>query len=416
MENKYLSKLVSSRSFAAFVCVLLVACSVLFFQNQKNQGVNWTYPYFSGAANHESLFDWKISVSDYDMVKELSVYEYRDYKHRKTEDVIENNVNNYGYVLVAIVATKMLPWFGDIQSVIILQTAVHILCCLVLVLFFFRGAFQRYAFILLYAANPVVIYFVTFPFYYFWMFIPSFFLVMIMARVDLVGKYISLMTLLLVLSFIVRPTTLFLIIYSYCYAYICMADRGKKVLVLGNALIFVFSAVLFLSSSTSSPWHTAYVGIGAYPNEAGIEELADYEGYDFYKSVTGIDISTHAINGNYGVLEEREKYLSILKDRYFDIFMESPLVLIRNGILNFFQIYSVGHVAGGGWVNLVMSLIGAFVMLFFVYAKQYVLLAAIGLSAIGFVFYFPPIPAYNYSAYLLLVSGVIFGVEQLRKK
>ena len=125
-----------------------------------------------------------------DIVKDLSVDEYRNYKHNKTEDVIENNVNNYGYVLVALVATKILPWIGDIQAVIVIQIVVHVLFCVALVLFSFVNSFQRYAFILLYAANPIVIYFVTFPFYYFWMFIPSVALVMVKTRNDLIEKNI----------------------------------------------------------------------------------------------------------------------------------------------------------------------------------------------------------------------------------
>jgi len=197
---------------------------------------------------------------------------------------------------------------------------------------------------------------------------------------------------------------------------VSVVDRAKKLLVLGAMGIFVFCSMLVLSASSSAPWHTAYVGIGAYPNDVGVDELADYEGYEFYEKVTGIEISTNAVNGNYGVLEERNKYLSVLKDRYFEVVMESPWVIVRNAVMNFFQVYSVGHIAGGGWINLVMTFVGGMVVVFLVVTKQYVWLVATGLSAIGFVFYFPPIPAYNFSSYLLLVSGFIFGIEKLRSR
>ena len=53
------------------ILILCVVLSVALFSNKSTQGANWTFPYFSGAANFEKLFDWKISPSDFENVKKL---------------------------------------------------------------------------------------------------------------------------------------------------------------------------------------------------------------------------------------------------------------------------------------------------------------------------------------------------------
>jgi hypothetical protein len=163
----------ASKRFTGFFAALLITISAFVFHNPNNQSINWTFPYFSGAANFSRLFDWRISPSDYDLGAKLSDQDYREYKHQKTRDVVEEIYNNYGYVLVVITATRLFPFLGDLQSVILFQVIVHLSISLFMIVLVLVSPFQRYGFLFLYAANPLVIYFVTFPYYYFWMFIPS---------------------------------------------------------------------------------------------------------------------------------------------------------------------------------------------------------------------------------------------------
>jgi len=53
----------------------------------------------------------------------------------------------------------------------------------------------------------------------------------------------------------------------------------------------------------SRPWHTIYLGIGAYQNDFGIDDLSDVRGYEYFYSRTGILIDTNAVNGNWDIPE-----------------------------------------------------------------------------------------------------------------
>jgi Gpi18-like mannosyltransferase len=64
-------------------------------------------------------------------------------------------------------------------------------------------------------------------------------------------------------------------------------------------------------------------------------------------------------------------------------------------------------------MNWISTLVGFLVFTFLMYARQFVWVLAILASAGTFCLYFPPIPAYNFAAYLLLVFAFISALDRL---
>jgi hypothetical protein len=398
--------------FLALFSIALILISAFVFKNKNTQSVNWTFPYFSGAANFERLFDWQISPSDYETAAKLSDQEYRHYKHQKTEDIIPNTVNNYGYVLVALAAQKLFPILGDIEAVILLQLLVHLGACLFLLLNVFQTHLQRYGFVFFYAANPLIIRFVTFPFYYFWMFIPSAALVVLWFKPAWRWWSVLAFTPLLLFSLLIRPTTLFLCALFFVVAWFLVNSKRDRLGVLVAMGLFVSGAVFVIGQGNGGPWHTMYVGVGAYENNLGVPELADNTGYEYFLSQTGVQINTNAVHGNWNNDDVRSEYLNVLKARYYKMVKESPLLFLKNATMNTLQVFSVGYIVNRPLATWASTVVGFLILLFLVYARQFIWIVAVLASAGSFAWYFPPIPAYNFAGYLLLVSAFLLALEK----
>jgi len=400
----------------ALIAVLAIALSTIFFANKKTQGVNWTFPYFSGAANFDRFFDWRISPSDFGKVKSLNENSYWEYKHQRTNDLKENTVNNYGYVLIALFARHLFPHTGDLKGAVYLQIGIHSLTCLFFTLFILDSKWKIYSFIVFYAANPLIIHFVTFPFYYFWLFVPSFFYALLILKPNWSLWTGVIACPLLVFALLIRPTPIFLAIFFFLLAIYYQKNIKRKIVVSTMFLFFLAGFISLRSVSSSGPWHTIYVGIGAYPNNVGVKSLSDNEAYDYFNKISGVYIDTDAISGNYNNPKLRNAYLNSLKMRYFKIAKSNPLLLLRNAILNSLQVFSVGYIVDRPLLTWLSAGLGGFVLLFLLLTRQGLWVVAIYLSALGFVLYYPPIPAYNIAAYLLLCLGCLQGLQFLLGK
>lgn len=403
------------------ILILCVVLSVALFSNKSTMGYNWTFPYFSGAANFEKLFDWKISPSDFENVKKLEnsfkLKNYIDYKHKKTDDLVPNTVNNYGYVLVAFASQNIFPFLGDLRGVIYFQLIIHIIISLFLINFTLSSPLKKLFFILFYAANPLVVHFTTFPFYYFWMFIPSFFIVVLIMKEKWSSCLVYIAIPILLFSLLIRPTTLFLMIFFFVIAFFFAKSSPLKISVVFAFCLFIIgaSSVLSLIKPSKKPWHIMYLGIGAYHNKSGVVGTADSEGYKYFYQKTKTVIKTDAINGNYNDPIVRREYTNTLKSRYFEILREEPLMLLRNALVNTLQVFSIGHIADRPLLNLINTLVGFLVFTFLIYTRQLVWVLAILASAVSFSLYYPPIPAYNFAAYLLLVFAFIGSFDWLNR-
>jgi len=404
-------RLLKNKIFFTLFSVALILLSALVFQNNNNQGINWTFPYFSGAANFERLFEWKISPSEYEVAKKLSDQEYRKYRHNETKETIISISNFYGYVLIAIASRILFPWSGDLNGIILFQIFIHVLTSLFILIKVFENSFQRYSYLFLYAANPLIIYFTTYPSYYFWTSIPSilFLIIFLQPRWRLVSIPLSVPVLLF--SFMIRPTTLFLCIFIYLFAIASAAVKRDRWVFFFCLSLFAGGVTLLQGQSIRSPWHTMYVGLGAYSNNFGIDGLSDTNGYLLFHRQTGETIDTNPISGNYNNLVTRKQYDEILMRQYMHIANEYPMSLLRNAVLNTSLAFSIGYIVNKAWVNWSMIFLGLMVITLFVMTRQWVWLFSVLATSLGYTWYYPPIPAYHFGAYLLLVTGLIFSIQ-----
>jgi hypothetical protein len=401
------------KSILALISVALILLSALIFQNEKNQGFNWTYPYFSGAANFENMFDWQISPTDYENAARLSDQEYRKYKHSKTGDTIKSINNFYGYVLIALVSMKLFPMLGDLNGVILLQIIIHIGISLFFILKLFETRLLQWGFLILYAANPLILHFVTFPIYYFWTCLPGLMLIVVWLKPDWRKILIPLFLPIFLLVLMIRPTMIFLCIYIFAIVIFLSKTRWERIIFSICMLLFFIGFGAIQSQSNRSPWHTLYIGLGAYSNDYGVNSLSDNEAYQLFYNKTGIAISTNAVNGNYNDSTIRSQYDTVLRDRYFQIVTEHPLAIIKNILLNTIKVFSIGYIVDRLWLKWSMLIFGLMVALFLVATQQWVWIIGTLTSSIGYVLYFPPIPAYHFGAYSLLVIGSLSGIQFL---
>ena len=416
MMKRIIARLLGSKWIFFCLAPAFLLLSTYIFANQGDMGIGWTFPYFSGAANFERLFDWQISPSDYDQARQLSSEEYRAYKHQRTDDLIINTVNNYGYVLIALTSRTIFPFLGDLHGVILFQLLVHLAASLFILLMVLRTQFQRYCFLLFYVANPLIVYFTTYPFYYFWMFLSSLAFAVLILKPEWRNWLVFVAVPVLLFSLLIRPTTLFLAGFFFVIAFYKARSKDEKRRTAVASAIFLAGVIFIASLSTSSPWSVIYTGIGAYPNNFGVSELSEYQAYEYFYSKTGIKVDTDTIYGNWGDPDFKRIYAQTLKERYFEIVRENPWPLIRNAILNILQIFSLGHIVNKPMLTLASTALGSLVLAFLIYTKQYIWILAILLSAISFVLYYPPIRSYNFAAYLLLAMGIIAGLEYLLKR
>ncbi len=398
-----------------FLTIVAIGLSVAFFSNMSVMSIAWTFPYFSGAANFDTLFHWQISSSDYAFVQQLNDLDYRHYIHKTSEDTVDYSLNSYGYVLIALISRILFGSFGDIQGVVVLQVIVHILMCIFLCTCVIDGLRSRLLFVLLYAANPLVIHFVTFPFYYFWLSLPSVCLATLILRPDWASRVVLFSTPLLLLSLLIRPTTIFLCIFFYVIAWMYIPVR-RRFLAAIAFLWFIAGVVVFSHFNPRiPPYHTMYVGLGAYGNDVGVHSLSDGEGFRYFMSETNVDISTSPIDGNWGAPELMSSYNEIILGRYLRIVSSRPIMVIRNAFLSLGQVFSVGYIVESPFLSLLSSVSGFFVLVFLLLRKQFVWAIAIFSSALAFFWYFPPIPAYNFAAILLLVCGLLSAFNPTSK-
>ena len=285
-----------------------------------------------------------------------------------------------------------------------------------MIFFVFRSMLMRYCFIIFYTSNPLVIYFALFPLYYFWMFLPS----MLFSILILKKKWKSFLLFFSVpvflFSILIRPTTLFLTGLFFVVAFRSAYSRIERRKIIAISVVYAASVWFVLKLSPGSPWHTMYIGIGAYANDLGIPDTFDQRGTDYFYKKTGIAIDTNPVYGNWNESKIRNIYLKFLKNIYYNIMKERPFLLIRNAFLNILQVFSVGYIVGCPIWTWASTALGFFVLVFLIYTRQFIWIQAILASASSFAWYYPPIPSYNFSAYLLLAIGGISGLEQLFQK
>lgn len=376
----------------------------------------WYGPYLSAAVNLKWGGPFLYSLEETKAFRELSHDERLQYRFHVTDPVQTYNHNPIGYAYFIALAKKVFFWLPDVPAVQAMQALLHVLLCLG-VTTALPSIGKRTGFLLLYALNPLVLYYVTFPFYYFLQAIPSFALVALLVR----GKngyrgldrsaviLFVLLGAILGLVVLTRPTTIFAAVAS-----LVLVIRRVRPLPWVAAAIAAFLLVTITGHSPSQKnvWHTAYIGIGAYSNTY-MKGLSDDNGYHLYESVTG-DPLVASLGGNYYDPDTMERYIQITRAEYLRILRADSWLLLRNAVTNTAQGFSIGYLVDAPLpVNYAIAISGFLVALFLVIGQQFIIVFLVLLTIGGFSPIYPPIPAYMYGAYLLLVIGALDAVAKL---
>jgi hypothetical protein len=382
---------------------LLIVLSCLLFDNKKQQSAVWLAPYFSGAANLGLDLSWKYSVEDCIQFKELEGQEKANYRFKRNpkEELKSYDFNSKGLLYCSFIARNTFFWAGDLKSIEYLHITVFLFLNL-LIISSFKILWQRLAFLFLFSLNPFIIHFVTFPYSFFWQIIPSIAAIYLIITKKPIISSILLFGLLIGLSMTSRPSTMFI-----SFGFFALLFLRNNISIFGKTasfIIFILVVSTLATNTKKNPWFTMFVGVGAYKNDH-VLRLSDNEGYDHFEKVTGIPINA-SFNGNYYEEDIQEQFYSVFKKSFLQILKNSPFLLLKNSLVNIFQGYSIGYINGQpDWINYLISASGFVFFIFLIAYRQFLIVLLILLNNVGFSPYYPPIQAYMYGAYPLLVIG-----------
>ena len=401
-------KYINKTSLIAIVIIFLALRLADFNQTMTSY---WVGPYLSAAVNFDwSQFVLNVNMEEVGYFDQLSQNEYWGYEFNAKNNSIQYDYLAKGLVLLVILAKKIFFFLGDLEALQYLQYLAHIFLS-IFMLTLFEKKYQKILFFILYAVNPLVLWVVNYPFYYFWQVIPSLIFVYWYLKKDIKLPLMVFFSTIFAFIYITRPTVLLLVFLFY---FLFALKNNFKYALVGFTL---FVGLINVTPKLDiGPWHTMYVGIGAYENPYGVE-LSDDDGYKYYKKQTGKLVSS----GNIMQEEVKKDYYKILKARYLSIVEENPVMIIKHGILNTIQAYSIGYSNSlnqkfGNKIIYLSVLVGLIVMGFLIYTKQYILFLAIGFSSGGFTLYYPPILTYMFGNFILLAVGVIGMVDYFIKQ
>lgn len=407
-KSKRLSRL-SLRTI--YLCIFILVIEALLLWNTNSQGSPFIYPYFSGATNLGFDLAWKIDVKKYFDFLQLPYAQQLGYVFERGQpnDLIEYSILDRGYMFIVWIAQHLFFWLPQIKAVIWLQILFHIASSL-WVMNELSTRREQITFFLFYAANPIIIHFVTFAFYYYWQIIPPLAWYIYMKKAGLNNlPGLCLLATVLAAAFLIRQSTLIisLLILSV------IAWQVRKLL--PWAILFLFFILTIVFKNPSQPWHTAYVGIGAYSNSAGIE-LSDESGYKRFSEQTGINIEVwRPYDGNIYDPAVQKLYYSNLKDGLINYAKEHPWQMARNAVLNVLQSFSVGYPVGHEKLAYASAFLGLIVFIILIKTRLYSIFVLAFANVAGFAFYFPPIPAYMFGNYFLLTLALVTIVSRVEK-
>jgi hypothetical protein len=178
-------------------------------------------------------------------------------------------------------------------------------------------------------------------------------------------------------------------------------QRQFSLLVVGIGLA-VCTAMFLYQPVRSAPWRPLYVGVAAYRNPY-MNNLSDMAMYDLYKARTGLPYRYTGSD-----LAQENRLANVLREEVTMLWNKAPDLFIRHALVNTLLAFSTGYVNGGGdRLNYALAALGLLIAGWLLWKRRYWFVLAI-LAAVGtFTPYYPPIPAYMYGAYLLLVMAFV---------
>ncbi len=389
--------------------LMAVALYVSFYHwREQRMSTNWMAPFLSAAQYmNPTQRAFLMDLDDIEKFKSLDDPALEDaylFSVSGAPHVYTYYPVGYAYLIKA--ATLLLPFVGHQLAIILLQSLFHLILCLGLLSHRLLAFRIRVLFLVLYALNPIVLRIVILNFYYFWQVIPSFGLLYLLLNIkSKTGWMLTLLS--LPLALLARATSIFISTGFVGYLFWARSRAGA---IAYTVFLLGIGSWLYIPTD-KNPWHTLYAGVGGYANPDKIA-LSDESSYALYQKHTGVPLNS-SIGGNFYDPVVQEKYTAITKEEYLAVLKEQPVLLAKNAITYFFAAFSIGYVnKASDWLNYLIAVSGLVFFILLCYHKKYLLLLWMILGIGGFVFYYPPIPAYMYGNYILLVWGLIEIIEQ----
>ena len=410
MFLKIISNCNTKSVFAWFIYVLTVAVALLIFKNNTYQTA---LPFYLSAETQYNIGKPILySISEVQLFRRLANSNPSEYNREKgafhftdKHDQISNNELQYafgnsishGFIYYIKLSKALFFYLGDMDSVIAMNSFLHVIATIFLIKQF-SNIWLRGGVLILYGANPLIVHLATYPFYYYPQVISSISALFLLRNTLISNLKIIVAISLIMFAIMIRPSLLFVLFFILIYLYI----RDRK-----NIYIWMFmvSTVLLVMmkltiASSYSPWFTAYVGVGAYDNSYGIE-LSDNSAQNYIdEQLNNSSIEKQLVSDN-----------DILKRRYLDILFNDTYLIINNAARNIFELFGYGYRVGNLFLTNISCLIGVITIFIFLRYKLYFLLGVIFFQNIGYIFYYPPIPAYMAGSYLLLLFGWLYVIS-----
>ena len=406
--NPMMKSVPNSRKENLFILLsailIAVALYVSFYQwREQRMSTNWMAPFLSAAQHLDpAQRAFLMDLDDIEKFKSLDDTALEDtYLFSSSGTTQAYTYYPIGYPYLIKAATLVFPFVGHQVAIILLQCLFHLLLCLGLLSHRTLSFRVRVLFLILYALNPIVLRVATLNFYYFWQVIPSFGLLYLLLHIkSKIGWLLTLLS--LPFALLARSTTIFISAGFLGYLFWVRSRAGA----IAYTILLAGVVSWLYVSNDKNPWHTLYAGVGGYANPDKIA-LSDESSYALYQKHTGIPLNP-SIGGNFYDPVVQKKYTAITRQEYIAVLQEHPVLLAKNAVAYFFAAFSVGYVnKAPDWLNYLIALSGLVFFILLAYHKKYLLLAWMILGIGGFVFYYPPIPAYMYGNYVLLAWGLI---------
>ncbi|CAG5008015.1 hypothetical protein DYBT9275_04176 [Dyadobacter sp. CECT 9275] len=384
-----------------FTLVILTALVISFFvlRNQRMKSV-WTAPYFSAAENLSFGGDFLMDQNDiiaFDLLDNRTKEDH--YVFKKSDHLTHYNYNPIGYAYLIYLARIIFPFAGHQLAIILFQGLTFVILA-ILILSELETSRKRYLFLFLFALNPLIIRFVVFNLYYFWQILVSGLILLIYYNFR--PRTYLLPLILLPFIIITRPTTITLLplLFLVCYQKLSFTKLAG---ITAYCLVIV---LLCYKPTEKNIWHSAYAGIGAYPNPYNVH-LSDNDAYALFDKKMGYKLSA-SLGGNYYDKATIQIYQRITRDEVLRLLRINPWLFIKNAVLNTFQSFGLGYLNRWPvWINYFSAFLGFVYALTLLLRKQYFIIAGIILGSISFTPYYPPIPAYMYGNYAFIIAGIL---------
>ncbi|MBJ2174574.1 hypothetical protein JBL43_10025 [Aureibaculum sp. A20] len=370
---------------------------------------NWVAPYLSGAHNLTTPGRFKVNLDEIEHYKKIDdSFKEDQFKFKKKTNLIPYFNNSIGYVYLVKMATTIFPFLGDQMAIIVLQCLFHLFISIIFLTLKEFSNRQKWLFLILYAINPLILKFVVFNFYYFWQVIPAFIFGYLMLSKSPNKFIITFFLLILPVIIVTRPT----IVFSLLFVIYLLFKKFHYKYGLFSVCYIIVTYLLINAPTKQNVWHTIYIGIGGYSNDYNIK-LSDTSGYALYENKTNEKLNA-SVGGNLYNEITLKKYTEIAKNETIEIFNRNPILFLKNAIVNTLQGFSIGYInKAGDTINYIIAFTGFLMVCLLIYSKKYLWFFMISFSLGTFTLYYPPVQAYMYGVYLLLVLYLITNYSLL---